>query len=199
MTQYCVALIGGIGSGKSTVSHFFNELGIDVISADLIAKALSEQPKIKQKIKDLFGSDVFDDANILNRKALAQIVFHEPEKKKCLENILHPLVHKKISEEIKSSTAPYCLIEIPVFHQRKDFPYINRILCVQINTKKQIAQTVLRDNKSAQEVEQIIKQQLSYQERALLADDILNNNGTLEELNRHCLELHEKYLSFRTC
>lgn len=190
-----MALIGGIGCGKTTLTQIFRSFHIDVINADQISRQIAEQPKIKIRIKDIFGSIVFTDTNELDRKKLSSIFFTMPEKKKALEALLHPLVRKEILKQVKQTNSPYCLIELPVFTDRQSYPYLNRVLYVQTSRSKQIAQIRQRDNKSLKAIENIINQQISSEKQILLADDIIQNNGTKKNLEQHCQKLHEYYLS----
>lgn len=194
MTQFCVALIGGIGSGKSTAANFFKEFGAHMISADKIARELSDSQVIKQEIKNIFGPSVFDDENKLDRTKLASIVFGSRTKKNQLEEVIHPKVRSEIIKQIKNSNAPYCIIEIPVFSKREDHPYIKKVLCISCTTDQQIQHTVQRDGRQRQGVEKIIGNQLKAKELKKLADDVIDNTSTLTELKEKCLAMHNKYL-----
>lgn len=195
MNKFCVALIGGIGSGKSTVCDFFKNFNVEIISADKISRQLTQQDYVKKELKKLFGEKIFNDNDELNRKELRNIVFYNKNKKIQLEKLLHPLIRTGIINAINSKTTQYCIIELPVFKNKNEYPYIDKILCVQIDQAKQAKQAALRDNKSEEEINNIIKQQLSNKHQVTLADDVLNNNGNLEELELQCKQLHKKYLS----
>jgi dephospho-CoA kinase len=195
MTELCIALIGGIGSGKSTAANYFYDMGVHVINTDKIAKQLCEKEEIKLQIKNCFGNSLFDKNNHLKRPLLAKIVFSDASKKKQLENIIHPRVRDEILREIKQPTFPYCLIEIPVFLKREEHPYVQKVLCITSNKSLQIKHTKARDKRSEKEIEEIINQQLTDVDRQKLADDIIFNTGTLDDLKKQCSALHEKYIT----
>lgn len=194
MSQFCVAIIGGIGCGKSTVASFFKQLGCDLISADAIAKALTASIEIKTILKQHFGNDIFDENDVLDRKKLGNIVFNNTQKKTVLENVLHPKIRTEMANEVLASNKPYCVVEIPLLQNREDFPYVNRVLFVKAPLEQRIAQVIARDKKTTQEVQTIINQQMSDKTRAQLADDVIENDSTLEVLKTKCAVLHKTYL-----
>lgn len=194
MTHFCVALIGGIGSGKTTAANFFSEFGVKVINADVIAKKLTETMSVKLAIQNVFGKAVFDSNFNLNRKKLGSVIFSDTEKKGQLENIIHPLVRDEISREIQQSTAPYCLLEIPVFDDRSAYPYCQLVLCISSNVTLQTTHIISRDNRTKIEIEKIMANQLTDEQRRKLADDVITNIGTLDDLKKQCFAMHKKYL-----
>jgi len=105
-----VGLTGGIGSGKTTVSNLFESLGINIIDTDVIAHNLvNSDPSVLKEIVTLFGDDILNDDNSLNRKKLAEVVFSNKEYKQQLEDILHP----KILDQVKNKIQNYKLRSTP--------------------------------------------------------------------------------------
>ena len=194
MKTYCIAITGGIGSGKSTVAKNFQSFGITILSADLIAKNLTNKTTIKNKIKSIFGPDIFDNEYNLNRSKLRELIFNDITLKQKLESILHPLIKKQLLLDIKKVKSPYCLIEIPLLNRRQDFPYIDRVLCIVINEDKQLNHVTNRDQVSKHSAKKIVSQQINNKKRLTLADDVIENNSDLLELKHKCFNLHQSYL-----
>lgn len=194
MKPFCVAITGGIGSGKSTAAKYFEMLGAELISADQISHQLCQQQTVKSELRDKFGNEIFDENNQLNRKQLASIIFNDAEQKKELEALLHPKIRKEIIERVQHSQKPYCIIEIPLLKAKADFPYINRVLCVITPHQRQVEFAHKRDNKTIAEIEQIISQQLTNEQRLQLSDDVIYNDKNLQHLQQQCQALHQSYM-----
>ena len=110
-----VGLTGGIGSGKSTVADLFQQLGIPVIDADVIAHTLVEpgQPALVEII-EAFGANTVDASGVLDRARLRKLVFSDPGQKHRLEAILHPKIRREIITLTTNTQAPYCIVVIPL-------------------------------------------------------------------------------------
>lgn len=195
MKKLCVAIIGGIGSGKSTAASYFKQLGANVISADQISKDLTSKITIKNKLKSMFGSEIFDEHFNLKRKVLADVIFNNFQKKKLLEDLLHPLVRQQIIKDIKNTTETYCIIEIPVLNNLDNYKYIDRVLWINTSPTNQIKHTSQRDNASKEAIKNIVAQQINSKQRLALADDVIENNSNLKELQEQCLKLHTNYIN----
>lgn len=194
--MYCVGLTGNIASGKSTVASQFANLGIDVISADLIAKELTAigQPAFKQIIKR-FGPTVLTPTGELNRRHLRELIFNSGEDRLWLEKLLHPLIREQIQHEINHCHSPYCLIEIPLLTDKSYYPYLNRVLLVLAKHEQQIARLNLRDGSSREQSLAILKTQANENTLRMLADDVLINDGSLEALQAQIIQRNEQYLN----
>lgn len=195
--MYCVGLTGNIASGKSTVATYFANLGIDVISADKIAKQLTTntQPAF-QGIVNHFGKTALTSTGELDRRYLRQFIFKNPTERLWLEKYLHPLIRKQIEIEIQVATSPYCLIEIPLLTDRTLYPYLNRVLLVEAETEQQITRLTARDNCSKEDTLAILGTQADKHTLHGLADDILTNTGSLVELQKKVSQLHKQYLGY---
>ena len=192
--MYCVALTGNIASGKSTALALFKSLGIMTISADQISRELTTtNTTVLNAIHHYFGNDVFDQHNLLNRRALRELIFNDPTKRHWLEELLHPLIRKEIEKQIKVAQAPYCVIEIPLLLDRSHFPYLNRVLLISCDEAIQIARVMARDHCSHHQALLILKSQPSNQARVDLADDIIINNNDISELEILIKKQHEIY------
>lgn len=189
-----IGLTGGIGSGKSTVSKFFEELGIPCCDADEFARVLTQvnSPALLE-ISELFGPEILDDQGQLNRHRLREIVFSQPRKRQQLEAILHPRVREKIQSWIDRQTASYGIISVPLLTENQNQYQFDRILVVELDPLSQKQRTAKRDNVDEIDVEAIIAAQANPNERRAIADDVINNNGDIDELQQQIRRLHEKY------
>ncbi len=196
-----VGLTGGIASGKSTVSQFFSELSVPIIDADKIARdLLSKGSPLLENVKDKFGSNVFNSNGELNRKALGKIIFNSKMDLTWLNQLIHPKVNQQILEKLKTINEPYTIIDIPLLiDQSGKIPdhlssIVDRVLIVDINPEEQIKRVCLRDNISLKEAEAIISNQSTREQKLSLADDTIDNNGSLSQLESQVGLLHNQYL-----
>lgn len=190
-----VGLTGGIGSGKSTVSQLFAELGVPISDADLAARAVVEpgQPALKA-IAEHFGAQFIRADGSLNRPRMRQAVFSDTEKKAWLEALLHPLIMETLKRELSQARGHYAILSSPLLFETKQNILTQRNVVVDTTQEQQIARSTMRDNNDAEQIRAIIRTQLSRDKRLALADDIVDNTGDLEETKRQVLELHHKYL-----
>ena len=195
--MYCIGLTGSIASGKSTVAGYFAGLGIATIHADAIAKRLTtnNQPLLDAIISH-FGKSILTTTGELDRRLLRQRVFSNQQERQWLEQLLHPSIRTEIEQEISKSNTPYCLIEIPLLKDRSTYPYLNRILLVKAKHEQQIARFISRDNGSKASALAILAAQPDDNTLHAIADDVLNNTGSFNELQKKVKELHVKYLEY---
>jgi dephospho-CoA kinase len=196
--MHIIGLTGGIGSGKSTVATLFEQLGIDVIDTDIIARELVERDMpAYQEIVDHYGPDITDDNHNINRKKLRTIIFNDAEEKQWLENLLHPLIRETIAEQIKRVTSSYCIVVIPLLVESKPNPLINRVLVVDCAETLQRERVLQRDKLTETALDAIMESQSSRQNRLNIADDIIENNDDINSLKRSIKQLHETYLKLK--
>jgi len=190
-----VGLTGGIGSGKSTVADFFQQLGIPVIDADVIAHALVEpgQPALGEIIKT-FGPDSVDASGVLDRKRLRKLVFSDPEQRRRLEAILHPKIRSEITALTANIQSAYCIVVIPLLLETDQRDLVDRVLVVDTGVDNQIARVTMRNALPRHEIIAIITAQASRDSRLAAADEVINNDGSLDELANQVRAQHEKYL-----
>lgn len=194
-TCFRVALTGGIGSGKSTVALKFQELGVPVIDSDVISRDIVKPDKpFLKKILNEFGNDLLSSDGSLDRKKLRTIIFNDDIARKKLDNILHPAIYQEIDDQIKELTYPYCLVVVPLLLETNAFDHFDRVLLVEVSEDIQIERAKKRDNTSAENIKKIIKSQIAHEKRLKYADDIINNNLKIEELNESIQKLHDKYI-----
>jgi dephospho-CoA kinase len=190
-----VGLTGGIGSGKSAAANFFQNEGITVIDADDLSREVIEQntPGF-EKIVDCFGSAIIDSDGSINRAFLRQEVFDDEKKKKLLESIIHPLVRDLMIEKIAASQSPYSIIMVPLIFETNSMNNYNRILVIDCDPIVQLERAMLRDKNSKIQIQKIIDSQCSREERISIANDIIPNNDSLENLKIRSIAMHKFYL-----
>ena len=190
---FVVGIAGGIGSGKTVVSDRFRCLGIEIADADVASRRVVEpgQPALGT-IADRFGSDVLLGDGNLNRAVLRERVFEDASERRWLESLLHPLINQWIRNTLEAARSPYAILVNPLMRQRDR--RADRILVVDVPEEVQIERAMARDGVSKSQVRAILASQLDRRSRLKLADDILTNDGTLEDLHRAVDRLHECYL-----
>lgn len=194
--SYIVALTGGIGSGKSTVSDAFSRLGVPIVDADVIARMVAEPgTEALRKIEAHFGPDILFADGSLNRRQLREIIFSHPQEKAWLNALLHPLIHQETKRQLSSVTAPYVLWVVPLLIENDLCAKANRILVVDVSEETQLHRLLARDGGNRQQAEQILASQASRKQRLACADDIIDNDDTLETLQHKVLRLHQYYLT----
>ena len=191
-----IGLSGGIGSGKSTACEIFSELKVPVIDADVIAvKAVEPGMPALQSIIDEFGVKIITKDGYLNRKELRDRIFKNESDRRKLESVLHPVIYKEIERQTKSINSAYCIISIPLLLETGPSDIIDRILVIDIPKELQLSRASARDNASLKNIETIIHSQISRDDRLAAADDIINNEGDIENLRRQIYDLYEFYKS----
>ena len=194
-----IGLTGGIGSGKSTVCALFKELGVNIIDADNIAKALVTpgMPALTQII-DQFGKEFLLADGALDREKLRTLIFSDKEKKQQLETILHPLVYTQIGIEIQHSISPYCIIAVPLLLETQKSQLVDRILVVDCTIEMQLQRVECRDKLTRAQILSIIDSQIPREKRLLQADDIIDNSVNTTQLAEQIKRLHNSYLLLAT-
>lgn len=190
-----IGLTGGIGSGKSTVAGLFAARGVPVIDADAIAHQLTRpgEPAVGE-IAAALGNDLVRSGT-LDRRRLAERVFHDPAYRQRLESILHPRIRAAMLREIDQCQAPYCLLVIPLLIEAGQQDLVDRILVVDIDEPLQIERTGQRDARPESEIRAILAAQASRKQRLEEADDVIANSGDLATLEAQVEALHRKYLA----
>lgn len=190
-----VALTGGIGSGKSTVSRHFEKLGVPVIDADLIAR---EQVKpgapALDEIRERFGAAVITPTGGLDRDRMRGIVFENSTKRIQLQQILHPRIRSEMQLRLAQLDTPYAVLVIPLLLESGQNSLADRILVVDIPEVHQIERVRQRDGLKRTQIEQIIAAQVDRQSRLAVADDVISNDRGLQTLEKAVEQLHRRYL-----
>jgi dephospho-CoA kinase len=192
---FTVVLTGGIGSGKTAASDHFESLGVPVVDTDVIAKQIVEpgQPALGEIARQL-GERFIDKSGRLDRKAVRSAIFSDPDKKARLEAILHPRIALEVQRRISALDYPYCILVIPLFTESGRYDWVDRVLVVDVDESVQLERVTGRDQVSRQQARAILDAQASRNERLALADDVLDNSGSLAEMHAQIDRLHTEYL-----
>ena len=190
-----VGLTGGIGSGKSVAGDFFIELGIDVIDADHVSKnILDDNESAKKLFLEHFGEKFIDKNNNVDRALLRDEIFKNEDKKKALESIIHPLVREEIFNFIENSNSVYKIIMVPLIYETNSQDFYDKIVVVDCKEENQIIRASKRDNKTKNDIINIMKNQASSDERMSIADEVIKNDSSLDDLKKQVIKVHQKLL-----
>lgn len=188
-----IGLTGGIASGKSTVAHVLEELGIPVIDADHLARrAVERGTSALSAITSEFGSKVIKDDGTLDRPALAKIVFSDPEKLKRLEAITHPAIRQLAEEELNNYRAketPAVVYMAPLLIEAGLTAKVDEVWVVYADEETQIRRVMGRDNSSRKEALARIAAQMPMDEKAKLGKVVIDNRGTLADLEQQVKDI----------
>lgn len=196
--SYRVGLTGGIGSGKSAVAALFREQGIPVIDSDAISHQITQAGGAAiPGISAAFGPACLNADGALDRARMRELVFSDPAAKRKLEAILHPLIRTLMLEQADAAAgSPYLLLVVPLLFETPNYRELaQRTLVVDCAEQTQVARTMQRSGLSAAEVRAIVAHQIPRAERLRLADDVIHNEGSMDELRGQVLRLHQAYLS----
>ena len=190
-----VGLTGGIGSGKSVAGDFFIELGIDVIDADHVSKnILDDNESAKKLFLEQFGEKFIDKNNNVDRALLRDEIFKNENKKEVLESIIHPLVREEIFNFIENSNSVYKIIMVPLIYETNSQDFYDKIVVVDCKEANQIIRASKRDNKTKNDIINIMKNQASSDERMSIADEVIKNDSSLDDLKKQVIKVHQKLL-----
>lgn len=195
MSQFIVGVTGGIGSGKTTVTDAFQNKGITVIDADVIAReVVAKGSNALAQIATHFGTNILFEDGTLNRAELRNRIFKHEHEKQWLNNLLHPIIRQQIEFQLDAAQSSYAILSAPLLLENKLTYLTNRMLVVDINETTQLSRTVERDNNDASQVRAIMAAQIDRKARLQAADDVLNNDGSLEDVYDQVDALHLVYL-----
>ncbi|MEG9532431.1 dephospho-CoA kinase [Mannheimia indoligenes] len=196
---YVVGLTGGIGSGKTTVSDLFAELGAEIIDADIVARQVVEKgtPLLAQ-IVEHFGEGILNAEKELDRAKLRQIVFNNETEKNWLNNLLHPAIRAEMVKKLQESTACYVIWVVPLLIENRLTEFCDRVLVIDVSPEIQLERATRRDKSKTETIKNIMEAQVSREERLSYADDVIENNLPLEQglplIKEQVQALYHKYL-----
>ncbi|MBU1460661.1 MAG: dephospho-CoA kinase [Gammaproteobacteria bacterium] len=198
MKPWVLGLTGGIGSGKSAVVEAFGRLGVHWVDADHAARWVVEpgRPALGL-IVDRFGDGVLAYDGGLDRAALRELVFREPEQRKWLEQLLHPLIRQEVDEHLSRATSPYAIMVSPLLVESGQHQQVARVLVVDVPEALQLERAIQRDQSSEAQIRAILNAQISREERLRRADDVLVNDRDRAWLEGEVKRLHDFYLTLR--
>lgn len=194
-----VGLTGGIASGKTTVARLFAQHGVPIIDADEISRevVVPSSPCLAA-IKAQFGPAMLTQSGELDRVAMRQLIFSDPNARSQLEAILHPVIREKMRERIGHLNAPYAILVIPLLVETGQHALANRVLVVDIPEALQRSRLRMRDNIDDKQIDAILHSQVPRHQRLAHADDIIDNQGDVGALDQSVETLHRRYLTMAT-
>ncbi|HFQ5375284.1 TPA: dephospho-CoA kinase [Vibrio vulnificus] len=192
-----IGLTGGIASGKTTVANLFQQhFAIDIVDADIVARQVVAPGNAGlAAIVDHFGADILTREGELDRGQLRQRIFAHAEEKQWLNALLHPMIRRKMIEDLAQVSSPYALLVVPLLVENQLQTLCDRVLVVDVEEKTQLQRTMDRDGVDEQQVRAILKAQASRHERLALADDVIKNESKDQDLLQQITDLHQKYLA----
>lgn len=200
MAKFIIAVTGGIASGKSAVTDSFRDHGIAVSDADLAARHIVAPGQAAlDEIAEQLGSHLLVQGE-LNRAALRELVFNNPDAKKILESITHPRIRELLRQECEAAQSPYAIVAIPLLAESGNthYSWLQRILVIDTPRAIQKARLLKRDNISDALAEKMLDAQVSRQQRLAIADDVISNTHDIAALKACVARLHQKYLVLAT-
>ena len=193
--MFVIGLTGGIGSGKTAATNYLAQLGITIVDADLASRVVVEPGKPALKaIAEQFGEHVITEEGALDRRALREIVFADPNALKTLEGITHPAIGQELRAQIAASLSPYTVLVSPLLFETSQKELVHRTLVIDAPAELQVQRTMARDQVPEEQVAAIMKAQLERTKRLDQADDVVENHGSLEKLHGELDVLHKLYL-----
>ena len=195
INNWVLGLTGGIGCGKTAVSNMFEELGITIVDADIIARQVVAPNTVGlNKIVSYFGNEILLPDGTLNRAVLRERIFANNDDKEWLNELLHPLIRNKILTDLNTATSTYVVLVAPLLFENSLDKYCNQTLLIDVPNSVQIERTTQRDNVSVEQVKSIIAAQMPREHKQQKADAILNNDRDLALVKTDLLRLHKNYL-----
>lgn len=191
-----VGLTGGIGSGKSAAADEFGRLGATVVDTDAIAHELTQPGGAAlPDLRRLFGDDYVDARGAMDRAKMRELAFRDPAARRRLERLLHPLIRAESERRIAAASGAYVVHVVPLLVESHDYRQrVSRVLVVDCPEDVQITRVRQRSKLSDEEIQRIMRSQISRKERLAAADDVIDNSGTLDALHKQVRALHEMYL-----
>ena len=191
-----VGLTGGIGSGKSAAASLFAALGVDIVDSDVVARQVVEPGEVAlDEIALRFGSEILLASGELNRRALREIIFNDPEQKRWLEALLHPLIRARTVQALDSSSSAYVILVSPLLFESGQDALVDTVVVVDVDEAHQLDRTSARDEVDARQVRSIMATQLAAEARRARADYLIDNRGGLDALESQVASLHRKLLA----
>lgn len=199
MATTLVAVTGGVASGKSEATRAFEALGVAVVDADIAAREVVApgQPAL-QDIVARFGADSLLPDGQLDRVAMRRRVFSDPAAKRDLEALLHPRIRTWLKAACAAAPGAYAVVAIPLLAEgggRDSYPWLDRILVVDVPRAVQQARLMQRDQLEAELAGRMVAAQASREQRLAIADDVIVNDGSVDQLGAAVRKLHPRYLA----
>lgn len=174
----------------------FAELGAVIIDTDVIAREVVHpgQPALDE-IRELFGPAVITEDGMLDRREMRKRIFEDEPLRKQLEAVLHPRIRDETFRQATAAGGPYQLIVVPLLAESPLRDYVDRILVVDCAEETQVARLLERDAETVEQAQRILAAQASREERLSIANDVIDNDRSLEETRAQVEALHRVYES----
>lgn len=193
--MFVVGVTGGIGSGKTTVTNLFQQHGIVIVDADVIARHIMDKGgEALTAVEARYGKEALLDDGSLNRAWLRERIFKHSEDKHWLNDLTHPLIREQILSQLHQAQSPYVILSAPLLIENRLTKLCDRVLVIDVSEATQLQRTQQRDDVSEDQVQSIINAQASREQRLQAADNIIRNEGEESELTPQVEKLHELYL-----
>lgn len=190
-----IGLTGGIGSGKTLVSDTFARLGIDIIDADLIARdVVAPGSTGLAAITEHFSTAILNEDGTLNRAALREKVFTDDSEKQWLNACLHPLIRAEMQNAISQVKSPYGILAVPLLIENHMENMVDKIVVVDCPESLQLARALSRDGSSEAVIKNIIRSQVSRENRLAAADYVIDNSQSIEFTTSQVEHLHHQLM-----
>lgn len=196
MSNIIIGITGGIGSGKTAATDYLASKNIAVIDADVVSREVVEVGSdALTTIAEHFGESILQTDGSLDRRALRDIIFTNPEEKKWLESLLHPLINESIRQQLINAESVYAILVSPLLLETQQKDLVNIVVLIDVNEVVQINRASTRDNSNADDIKKIIASQMPRAEKQELADVIIDNGSSLENLHKQLDNLHAELLA----
>ena len=193
--MFVVGLTGGIGSGKSAATAIFEDLGIDIVDADLASReAVLPGSKALDQIQKKFGNEILLEDQSLNRARLREIIFDNSEDKTWLEQLLHPEIRHIIQSKLENSSSEYVILVSPLLFETDQHEFCNTTILIDSSLNSQVSRTSKRDSVSEDSVKKIISAQMSRDDKLKIAKIVIKNDDSLEQLESNVKKVHENLI-----
>ena len=195
--MYRIGLTGSIATGKSTVTNMLKELGAFVIDCDKTARdVVAPGTRGLAKIEAAFGKDAVAADGSMDRVYIGDLVFRNPEMKKRLENILFPLIFEALDEELlrleRAGATPVVFLDMPLLYEVKYDSYVDEVWLVYVPFEVQLSRLMKRNGYTKEEALLRIHSQMSVDKKKSLAQQVIDNSGTLEDTKEQVRSLWER-------
>ncbi len=178
-----IGITGGIGSGKSTVSQFIEEAGFPVYYSDIRAKTIvNDDRELQQKIKELLGENAYDENGFYNRRYVGETIFKDDQLRLQLNSLIHPAVKINFENWVSDQTTPFVFKETALLFELKLHENCYKSILVTADDNTRIKRVMDRDDKNYREVESVMLKQMPEKDKVKLADFVIYNNQTLDDL-----------------
>jgi dephospho-CoA kinase len=193
-----IGIVGGIGSGKSTVAAILGEMGFAVIDADEIAHKITEKKIIKKELQKKFGVDIIDKKGKIDRRKMAEVAFVSRKKAAQLNRIIHPPVLAKIEQLIKEYTrkpkVKAIVLDIPLLAEIGWINRCDKVIFVSCSRKSRLQRGKKKGIFNEKKIKNFEKFQFSIDRKRKIADNIIENNGNITNLRKQIARIFPKII-----